>query len=127
MKKLFLLLTTPWISLLSAEEGVTPSPTIDPAILQAPYQGQFIKTFIALVAIVLGIFIAMYFIRRFSYIRPLQMNHQKNIKILEKRPISPSTCLYHIQVGDKQFVLSESKLEVRNVAPLNWKEEISVK
>ena len=60
--------------------------------------------------------------RRYAKNRPFQVNHKKNIKILERRQISPATFLYHIQIGNKQIVISESKSEVRVVANLDWDE-----
>lgn len=84
------------------------------------YQKQFSRTLIIALIIVIGAFTLIWFTRRLSKDRPLQMNHHKNLKILERRQISPNTYLYHMQIGSKQFVISESKLDVRLVATLDW-------
>jgi len=47
-------------------------------------------------------------------------NYLKSVKILEKRPLSPKSMLYLIEVGGKQVLIAESQFEVRTVATLDW-------
>jgi len=86
------------------------------------YKSQFIKTIAAILIIIILVVLAVLIFRRFSGTRPLQMNNRKHIKVIERRPLSPNTYLYYIQVGNKQFVIAESKLDVRTVANLDWTE-----
>jgi flagellar biogenesis protein FliO len=90
------------------------------------YRKQFFRTLILIVIIGGGALTLIWLMRRFSKRGTFQTNQKKNIKILERRQISPNTFLYHIQVGTKQCVISESKCDVRVVANLDWDEsEIS--
>ncbi len=122
MRWLFLFL----FPLLICADDISPTseeikPEASPVTLSSDaYQKQFSRTLIVTLVIVIGAFALIWFTRRLSKDRPLQMNHQKNLKILERRQISPNTYLYHMQIGSKQFVISESKLDVRLVASLDW-------
>ena len=84
------------------------------------YQKQFTRTIIVAIVVILFAIFVIWMTRRLSKNRPLYMNHHKNLKILERRQISPNTYLYHMQIGNKQFVIAESKFEVRVVANLDW-------
>lgn len=104
----------------ATEEIVPESEEVAPALSSDMYQKQFYRTLILTLIIVVGALVLIWFVRKFSKDRPFQANHKKNIKILERRQISPSTYLYHIQIGSKQIVISESKNEIRVVANLDW-------
>ncbi len=129
MKWLYLILCP--LLLFSNEEEILPShpaneavqEEMPPSLSTDMYQKQFIRTLIVTAIIVVAAFLLIWLFRKFSKDRPFQINHKKNIKILERRQISPSTFLYHIQIGNKQLILSESKLEARVVTTLDWDEE----
>lgn len=125
------------ISVLQAsDEGVTlvekETPIVLDTVEHAPvvrkdtqedqYRAQFIKTLFLILGIFFLFFFLFWLIRRFtSHTRPLVLkNSRKHMKVVERRPISPHTCLYYVQVGNKHFILAESKLEVRNVGTLDW-------
>ena len=84
------------------------------------YKKQFYRTFVLIFIIVVGSFLLIWLVRKFAKDRPFQVNHKKNIKILERRQISPNTYLYHLQIGTKQVIISESKYEVRVITNLDW-------
>jgi flagellar biogenesis protein FliO len=84
------------------------------------YKKQFFRTLIIIVIIGGGALTLIWLMRRFSKSGTFQANQKKNIKILERRQISPNTYLYHIQIGTKQCVISESKCDVRVIANLDW-------
>jgi flagellar biogenesis protein FliO len=86
------------------------------------YKTQFIKTLAAILVVLILVALAVLLFRRLSGTRPLQMNSRKHIKVIERRPLSPNTYLYYIEVGNKQFVIAESKLDVKTVANLDWTE-----
>lgn len=92
-----------------------------PAFLEDGHQKQFFITLILICAFILFALIVIYIFKRASPMSTItRKNSRNNIKILERRSLSPQTYLYHIQVGDKQFILSESKVDVRSVATLDW-------
>lgn len=106
------------------EEYVLPKPEASPPILsELAYKKQFFRMFFILIFILLSAFITIWLFRRYSPRGALYANHQKNIKILERRHLSPNTYLYHIQVGDKQFIIAESKFQVSTIANLDWVEQ----
>lgn len=108
------------------ETPITVTPESDaPHISQAEYGKQFTKTLIAIIIIVVVAIATIWLLKKFAVKRPLQLNHNKNIKILERRHLSPNTCLYHIEVGGKQFILAESKFHIKNVLTIDWTEEDS--
>ncbi len=104
----------------SSETETTATEEIAPNLNPDIYQKQFYKTFIVTLIIVVGSLALIWYVRKFSKDHHFQTNHKKNIKILERRQISPNTYLYHIQIGSKQIVISESKNDVRVVANLDW-------
>jgi len=104
-------------------EALLPKPGGDTNLPEGDgYKAQFIKTLAAILIVLILVVLAILLFRRFAGVRPLQMNSRKHIKVIERRPLSPNTYLYYIEVGNKQFVVSESKLDVRTVANLDWTE-----
>ena len=133
MKRFFLLLSIALMSAASSHadppqpepetfEQEAPTPATSTALPSHNYKKQFTGTLIAIVLVVSLVFFIIWLLRRFSCERPLHMNHRKHIKVIERRPLSPNTFIYLIQVGDKQFVIAESKFHVHNVATLDWNE-----
>lgn len=97
-----------------------PVPSGDGPVIPADgYKNQFIKTVIAITIVFILVVVTIFCLRRYSGTRTFHMNSRKNIKVLERRSLSPNTHLYHIQVGSKQFVIAESKFDVRTLATLD--------
>ena len=86
------------------------------------YKAQFFRTLIAIIVIIVVALFVIWLIRRASNNRPMTYNNRKTIKILEKRHISPSTYLYLIEVGNKQYLISESKFQVSTISALEWED-----
>lgn len=113
----------PETEMASDSDSNLPVPSGDGPVIPADgYKNQFIKTVIAITIVFILVVVAIFSLRRYSGTRTFHMNSRKNIKVLERRSLSPNTHLYHIQVGSKQFVLAESKFDVRNVATIDWNE-----
>ena len=87
------------------------------------YEDLFLKTVLALVGLLLVIFLGVILIRKLSSSRTKHMNLLKSVKVLERRPLSPKSVLYLIEVAGRKILLSESQLEVRSIANLDWIEE----
>lgn len=103
----------------------TPAPAIEsePVSLMndtLSYENMFIKTILALVGLLLVIFFGIWILRKLSSSRSKQINLLKSVKILEKRPISPKSMLYLIEVAGRKILISESQLEVRPISNLEW-------
>ena len=114
------------------QEAPTPKSEMPPLtdqdfpVTESPpsYENAFMKMILILVGLLLIIFLSIWLLKRFSRSRITSMNHLRNIKILERRPLSPKTMLYLIDIGGKQIVISESHLEVRKVTSIDWTHDI---
>lgn len=80
----------------------------------------FIKTIVVLVGLLVLVVLTVWMFKKISHGRLRSFNYMKSIKILEKRPLSPKSMLYLVEVGGKQVLLAESQLHVKNVATLDW-------
>jgi len=96
------------------EAPLTPSP-VD---MVPGYEGAFLKMFLVLIALIVGIFLTVWILKKLSQGRWAQGNQNRSIKILEKRPLSPKTMLYIIDVDGQQSVIAESQLEVKHLMNL---------
>lgn len=84
------------------------------------YETAFIKTIVVLVGLLTLVILTVWMFRKINNGKLRGMNVLKSIKILEKRPLSPKSILYLIEVGGKQVLITESQLEVRKIATLDW-------
>lgn len=141
MKKLlFITLLLTQVAAFSADAPCKPDTppqqkeeTSSPQVVDQDYPAQepaapnfetaFMKMIVIVVGILVLIFLCIWLIKRFSRNRITSMNHLRNIKILERRPLSPKTMLYLLEVGGKQVIISESHLEVRKVTSIDWIEK----
>ena len=90
---------------------------ITPALDLSPghFKISFFKTLAVIAFCLILIFLALWFFKRFANQKFFNLNEAHHIKIIEKRPISPKSILYLIQVGNRQIVIAESQLEVRAI------------
>lgn len=84
------------------------------------YETAFIKTIVVLVGLLVLVILTIWMFKKISNGRLRTFNYLKSVKILEKRPLSPKSMLYLIEVSGKQVLIAESHLEVRTVATLDW-------
>lgn len=86
-------------------------------ITSAPvtYKAAFIKMMLTLLGLILLIILSVWMLRRISHGRLKQMNYGRNIKILERRPLSAKSVLYLVEISGKKVVIAESQLEVRTI------------
>ena len=94
--------------------------TVDMSKATESYETAFIKTIVVLVCLLVLITLTVWMFRKISNGRLRNFNYHKSVKILEKRPLSPKSMLYLIEVGGKQVLIAESQLEVRTVTTLDW-------
>lgn len=128
--KLFLiLLFTPLLAEEKAPE--TPPPAVEEKVVVPPavhettesYEAAFIKTIVVLVGLLVLIILTIWMFKKISHGRLKTFNVLKSVKILEKRPLSPKSMLYLIEVGGKQVLIAESQLEVRQITTLDYLEK----
>lgn len=87
------------------------------------YESAFMKTVMILIFILVLIGFTFWMFKRLSQSRVKQMNYMKSIKILEKRPISPKSVLYLIEISGKQILIAESQIEVRHIHNFEWSDK----
>lgn len=86
-----------------------------PVFEQTEYKPTFFKMLLILIALIALIFLTFWIFRRLMRMRISQANLTKNVKILEKRALSPKTLLYIIELDGKRVLISESTLEVKKI------------
>lgn len=77
------------------------------------FQKALVKMMASIVAIIVLAIITVYAFRKLTRSRFSQANNGRNIKILEKRIISPKSILYLVEYEGIKALVSESHLDVR--------------
>jgi len=90
-----------------------------PTIPTPEYKPAFFRMLLILIALIALIFFTFWIFRRLMRMRVHQANLTKNIKILEKRVISPKSMLYVIEIEGRRVLISESNLEVRKIKDID--------
>jgi flagellar biogenesis protein FliO len=90
---------------------------VHPIDMVPGYEGAFLKMFLALIGLIVGIFLTVWLLKKIGQGR-WTGGGNKSIKIVEKRPLSPKTMLYVIDVDGHQSVIAESQLEVKHLITL---------
>lgn len=130
LKLLFLL----FVSLTGFSQDLDPSRETTPDFMQelslnqnpsldlatTSYETAFIRMLFVLIGLLIITCLGVYLFKRYATTRLQQSNHTRNIKILEKRAISPKSMLYLIEIGGKKILLGESQLELRHLSGLDW-------
>ncbi len=121
MKKTLITLFLSTIGILcrAEEEPLPPSPMetfISKADNMPSYEATFIKMILTLGGLLALVFLTIWVLKKVSNGRFGSMGSQKKINILEKKPLSPKTLLYLIELDGKKILISESQLEVRTIS-----------
>ena len=80
---------------------------------QIEYRGAFWKMIFALIAVLLLGGITLWSFKRLNRSRIYSSNMNKEIKILERRVLSPKSILYLIECDGKKMIVSESHLDTK--------------
>ena len=81
--------------------------------LTQSYEGSFLRVIVSLLGLILLVVLTFWILKKLGRSRFGKFGSDKSIFILERRPLSPKTVLYLVEVGNKRVLLSESQLEVR--------------
>lgn len=101
--------------LLAAEAIPEQAPVSVPDTSSFPsYEGAFLKMFLVLIALIVGIFLTVWLLKKLAQGR-FSGNKGKSIQVIERHPLSPKTMLYVIEFEGKQTLLAESQLEVKKL------------
>lgn len=137
-KKMFYLvvLVLTSFSLLHGEERPIPPPPTAEHVAPAPesepskhlpqtqentdaYEHAFIKMLATLVGLLLLVFLTFWALRKLSHGKMGGFGSQKKIKVIEKRPLSPKSILYLVEIDNTQILIAESQLEIRRLAQIS--------
>lgn len=106
---LFFLSLAPYLTSIDHEEQVQTevvAPTID------NYESKlYTMIFYSSCALIVA-FIITYYIRKISSQNFQSLNAHNNLKIIERRSLSPKSVLYLVQLGDSKYIVSESHVDV---------------
>lgn len=145
LKKIFILLFLSMGSLAFSEKAAPPSQTqtlpepAQPSSPQLPtqeipplpssneltqsYEGSFIRVIVSLVGLIILVVLTFWILKRLGRSRFGKFGSDKSIHIIERRPLSPKSILYLVEVGNKRVLLSESQFEVRALTTYDLLEE----
>lgn len=101
----------------------TPEPTPlhvpTPEEIQTPsYEGAFAKMLLTLVGLIALVFMTVWLLRKLTQGK-IGAFGKKHINVVERRPLSPKSILYIVEVGGKQILVAESQLEIKTLASLD--------
>ena len=94
--------------------------------LTESYEGSFMRVILSLLGLIVLVIMTFWILKRLGRGRFGKFGSDKNIHIIERRPLSPKSVLYLVEIGNKRVLLSESQLEVRSLTSyeISEKEEM---
>ena len=99
---------------LIPSEEIPPLPSSDQ--MTKEYEGSFIRVLASIIGVILLIIATFWILKKLGRGHFGKLGSTKSIQILERRPLSPKTVLFLVQIENKRILLSESQLEVRGLA-----------
>jgi flagellar biogenesis protein FliO len=82
---------------------------------ESSYENALIKMILTLGGLLLLVFLTLWILRKLSNGRMGGFGTAKKIKVLEKRPLSPKTVIYLLELNGKEVFVAESQLEVKTI------------
>ncbi len=104
--------------------GQLPTPLPSSTEVTNSYEGAFIRMLVTLLGILFLVFATFWILRRLGAGR-FKMGSGHLINILEKRPLSPKSMLYIVEIGNKKVLIAESQVEVRALTSCQEVPEVS--
>lgn len=98
-------------------------PIETPEETQSPtYQGAFTKMLLTLGGLLALVFLTVWLLRKLTQGK-IGAFGKKQINVLERRPLSPKTVLYIVEVEGKKILVAESQLEIKRLATIDTFDE----
>ncbi len=120
MKKILGMLFIYGSTVLSYADDAAPTSPVESFIFKTDhipsYEATFIKMLITLGGLLALVFFTIWILKKISNGRFGSLGTHKKIIVLEKKPLSPKTLLYLIELDGKKILISESQLEVRTLS-----------
>jgi flagellar protein FliO/FliZ len=99
-------------------EHLSPPPLPSSAEMTDSYQQSFVRMLLSLGGLLVLVFGTFWVLKRLGKGK-FKLGSHRVINIIEKRPLSPKTVLYILEVEGKRVLVSESQLEVRTLSVLD--------
>ncbi|MCX6987594.1 MAG: flagellar biosynthetic protein FliO [Chlamydiae bacterium] len=81
------------------------------------YEGTFGKMLLTLGGLLLLVFLTVWLLKKLTQGK-IGAFGKKHISVIERRPLSPKTVLYLVELEGKQILIAESQLEVTSLATM---------
>ena len=110
----------------AAEEVTTPSPveqTVEKLADPSNYETTLFKMLLTLGGLLALVLLTVWALKKLSHGRLGGFGTQKKIMVLERKPISPKTTLYYLELEGKKILMAESQIEVRMISESSPDEE----
>lgn len=98
----------------TVEETVPPLPSSTE--MTYSYENAFVKMLVTLGGLVFLVVATFWILRRLGKGKFKMGAAGRSVNIIDRRPLSPKTMLYIVEVEGKQILVSESQLEVRTLS-----------
>ena len=90
------------------------------------YEGAFVKMIVTVVGLVCFVLLTIWALRRIGQGRFRGFGSNRSIQVIEKKPLSPKSMLYLVEVGHQKFLIAESQLEIRRLGMIEDLSETAV-
>ena len=104
------------------ENQKPPAPVAGQPLEEAPApapDGSLYKVVLGLFILLILLFLAVFLLRRLTGGGFRSMSGNKSIRILERRPLSPKTTLFLVEISGKEILVAESQFEVRALTTID--------
>ncbi|HEY2811315.1 MAG TPA: flagellar biosynthetic protein FliO [Rhabdochlamydiaceae bacterium] len=91
--------------------------------LTQSYEGSFVRIIVSLLGLIVLIVATFWILKRLGRGRFGKLGGDRAIRIVEKRPLSPKSVLYIVEMGSKRVLISESQVEVRALSSVELAQE----
>ena len=129
--------TAPAVKQEQTAPAAQPSPTPPPPEFpfhsettppQGPpsYEGAFVKMIVTVVGLVCFVLLTIWALRKIGQGRFRGFGSNRSIQVIEKKPLSPKSMLYLVEVGHQKFLIAESQLEIRRLGTIEDLSETAV-
>jgi len=97
---------------------------ISPGDTDNQFFSAFLNTMIMLAVVLILIFIASRFLKNLVNTKTQQANNASDIKIIEKRTLSPKSTLYLLNIKGKEIVIAESHTGISTIVEVPKAQEM---
>lgn len=125
MRKILTCLSFALSALFAEDSSLETEPPSKAFALQTDqFTASFKRMLWILAALIALAIISVWVLKKLTKIRHDQHNRFNQIKIIEKRTLSPKSTLYVIEIAKKRVLITESHLEIKKIETLPYLTEL---